>query len=80
MSEPIVQIDENLCKGTECCKLCITFCPKDVLEVSKILTSRGVHPAAVIDTENCVYCNLCMIYCPDLAIVVEGKGEVKELL
>ncbi|MDP6380816.1 MAG: 4Fe-4S binding protein [Phycisphaerae bacterium] len=76
----MIQIDENLCKGTEGCKLCIAFCPKDVLGVSKILTSKGVHPAAVIEAENCVYCNLCMIYCPDLAIVVEKKGEVKELL
>ena len=80
MSKSIIQIDENLCKGTEGCKLCISFCPEDVLGASKTLTSRGVHPAAVINEEDCIICKLCMIYCPDLAIVVGDREEVEESL
>ena len=73
MPKSIIQIDERLCKGTEGCKLCITFCPRDVLGVAETLTASGVHPAAATNEEDCTLCRLCMIYCPDLAIVVDAK-------
>ena len=73
MPKSIIQIDDRLCKGTEGCKICITLCPGDVLGVSEELTSSGVHPATVVNIEDCTLCRLCMIYCPDLAIVVEAE-------
>ncbi len=73
MPKSIIQINETLCKGMEGCKLCISFCPKDVLGVSETLTAGGVHPATIINEEDCTLCRLCMVYCPDLAIVVEEE-------
>ena len=85
MSKAIIYIDKTLCKGTEGCKLCTSFCPQDVLGVSGTLTARAVHPAAVVNEENCTVCRLCMLYCPDLAIIVKynpltpfTKGEDRE--
>ena len=78
MSKAIIHIDETLCKGTEGCKICISFCPKEVLGVSETLTARAVHPATVINEENCTVCRLCMLYCPDLAIFVKNREEGKE--
>jgi len=75
MSKAIIKIDETLCKGTEGCKLCISFCPRDVLGVSETLTAKAVHPAVIINEEDCIVCRLCMLYCPDLAIVVKEREE-----
>ncbi|HIE28158.1 TPA: ferredoxin [Candidatus Poribacteria bacterium] len=78
MSKAIIHIDETLCKGTEGCKLCISFCPREVLGVSETLTARAVHPADVINEEDCTACQLCMLYCPDLAITVQNREEDEE--
>ena len=78
MPKAVIHIDEHLCKGTEGCGLCISFCPKKVLGVSETLTVKGVHPAAVVHLEACNLCRLCMLYCPDLAIVVTEDEEVTE--
>jgi len=66
-----VWIDERLCKGTEGCDICVYVCPEDVLGASKQLSRRGVHPAAVLHPGRCTGCELCMLHCPDLAVVVE---------
>jgi len=68
-----VWVDEALCKGTEGCGICIHVCPANVLGPSETLSRRGVHPAAVISPERCTGCELCMIHCPDLAVVVQTK-------
>lgn len=70
-----VWIDEALCKGTEGCDICAYVCPEDVLGASDRLSRRGVHPAAVLHPEKCTGCELCMLYCPDLAVVVR-RAEV----
>lgn len=72
----IVQIDERLCKGTEGCSLCIWACPEDVIAPSTRLGTRGVRPAQVTREEACVGCGACMIYCPDLAVVVADREGV----
>lgn len=74
----IVQIDEVFCKGTEGCKICISFCPEGVLGDSEQLSLKGTHAAKVIDITLCTGCGLCMLYCPDLAIVVEEAEEVAQ--
>ena len=68
-----VRIEERLCKGTEGCRLCIHVCPEDVLGPSDRLSRRGVHPAVVLDPERCTGCDLCTLYCPDLAVTVTQR-------
>jgi 2-oxoglutarate ferredoxin oxidoreductase subunit delta len=68
-----VRIFEEWCKG---CGICVAFCPKNVL----ILNHEG--KAEVARLEDCIYCKLCEILCPDFAVNVQEKpqkeAEVKE--
>ncbi|MBW1695592.1 MAG: 4Fe-4S dicluster domain-containing protein [Deltaproteobacteria bacterium] len=60
-------IDRDRCKG---CGLCVNVCPKKVLEMSKEVNTRGYFPAYQARPEDCIYCTLCCIMCPDVAITV----------
>lgn len=61
------------CKG---CGWCVEFCPRDVLEVSDKINSKGYHPPRTIRPEACVSCGLCELLCPEFAIYVrEEEGE-----
>jgi len=68
----MIEIDEDLCKG---CEICVAFCAKDVLEMSDKFNKKGVHPPLVVREEDCTLCGNCMLYCPDLAIVVAEEEE-----
>jgi 2-oxoglutarate ferredoxin oxidoreductase subunit delta len=64
------------CKG---CGWCVEFCPRDVLEASDDINSKGYHPPRVIEglAKACVSCGLCELLCPEFAIYVEQtEGEV----
>lgn len=63
-----IYIDEELCKS---CKLCIYFCPKDVIAISDKINSKGYKIATVMNESNCIKCKLCELNCPDLAIYVK---------
>lgn len=56
-----LKINRDWCKG---CGICVSFCPKKVLE----LDSR--EKAVVVRPEDCICCQLCELRCPDLAIEV----------
>ncbi len=60
-SEPAVHIFSEWCKG---CRICVAFCPKQVLEMGNDQKAHVVHE------ENCIRCFLCARRCPDLAISV----------
>lgn len=61
------------CKG---CQLCVTYCPRQVLEISELFNARGYHPPQVRHAEHCVACGLCTMLCPEFAIyVVEAARE-----
>ncbi|MFA6107273.1 MAG: 4Fe-4S dicluster domain-containing protein [Candidatus Latescibacterota bacterium] len=73
-----VHIDPRLCKGTEGCGICVELCRAKVLGPAPALSPRGVHQAVVLIPEACTGCDLCMLYCPDLAVAVEhleGAGD-----
>jgi 2-oxoglutarate ferredoxin oxidoreductase subunit delta len=54
-------INRQWCKG---CGICVTFCPKQVLELDE---AEKVVAARV---EECICCRLCEMRCPDLAIEI----------
>ncbi|MEW6756088.1 MAG: 4Fe-4S dicluster domain-containing protein [Candidatus Latescibacterota bacterium] len=70
-----VHIDPYLCKGTEGCGICVELCRSKVLGPAPALSSRGVHAATVLRQEECTGCDVCMLYCPDLAVAVEHLGS-----
>ncbi len=60
-------IEVNRCKG---CGLCVTVCPKKVLEMSKEVNSKGYYPAFQARPNDCIACTVCCIMCPDVAISI----------
>jgi len=73
----MIEVKEDWCKG---CNICIERCPVDALEESEKLNKRGVYPPRLKENNECNYCRLCELICPDLAITVipEEKKEVKK--
>ncbi|BAP61222.1 MAG: 2-oxoglutarate ferredoxin oxidoreductase subunit delta [Methanothermococcus sp.] len=64
----MISIDEELCKG---CYICVESCPKKVFRISKGLNKKGIYPSAVGNIEDCNYCGICEIICPDQSIAVK---------
>ncbi|MGC9372885.1 MAG: 4Fe-4S dicluster domain-containing protein [Thermovirgaceae bacterium] len=60
-----VMINKAWCKG---CGLCVTVCPKNVLELDDNLKSDPLRMA------DCIGCRQCENICPDLAITI-GEGD-----
>ena len=66
-------IDMERCKG---CGLCVNVCPKNVLELSNEVNTRGYFPAYQARPQDCVYCTACCIMCTDVAItIVQTESE-----
>ncbi len=59
-------IDKEWCKG---CGICVHFCPKDVLGLNRQGKAVAVKP------EDCIFCRLCELRCPDLAIQIMKEGD-----
>jgi len=59
-------INRDRCKG---CQLCINFCPKKVISLSRDLNKKGFH-LAQYKGDGCVGCMHCAIICPDTCIEV----------
>ncbi|MBW1822785.1 MAG: 4Fe-4S binding protein [Deltaproteobacteria bacterium] len=71
-------IDDERCKG---CGLCVTICPKNVLEVSDQVSTKGYFPVYQARPEDCIKCAMCCTMCPDMAItiteIVEGAADLE---
>jgi len=57
-------INREWCKG---CGICVSFCPKKVLELDSM--EKAIAAAAA----ECICCGLCELRCPDLAIEVRTE-------
>jgi 2-oxoglutarate ferredoxin oxidoreductase subunit delta len=66
------QLDSELCKG---CGLCVSVCPKKVLEISETVNTKGYFPAYQARPEDCVYCAICCTMCPDVAIAITETAD-----
>jgi len=73
LAQGMIEIDQELCKD---CKLCISVCPKKLIETSDRLNQKGYYPAFYIEKSlkkeqrKCTGCGLCAIVCPEIAIEV----------
>ena len=65
-------IDPDRCKG---CGLCVIICPKNVLEISEKVNSKGYFSAYQARPEDCIHCTKCCIMCPDVAITIIEEGK-----
>ncbi|VEN74969.1 2-oxoacid:acceptor oxidoreductase [Candidatus Desulfarcum epimagneticum] len=65
-------IDKDRCKG---CGLCVTVCPKKVLDIAGEVTAKGYFPAFQARPEDCVFCATCCVMCPDVAITITENAE-----
>jgi 2-oxoglutarate ferredoxin oxidoreductase subunit delta len=69
-------IESERCKG---CGLCVEVCPKKVLELSSRVNTRGYFPAYQARPADCIYCAICCVMCPDVAISIsEAAGNTTE--
>lgn len=62
-----ITVTEAFCKG---CGLCVAICPKQAIQLSERMDSRGVHPAYLARPEECTGCTQCAIMCPDACLKI----------
>lgn len=67
-------IDVGLCKG---CGLCVSVCPKKVLEIDTKVNAKGYFPAYQARPEDCVKCAICCNMCPDVAITITETADAE---
>jgi 2-oxoglutarate ferredoxin oxidoreductase subunit delta len=63
-----IVLDEARCKG---CELCVSVCPKGLIQLADHFTAHGYRPAVLIDpTGACTGCLLCATVCPEAGITI----------
>jgi len=67
-----INIIRERCKG---CKICVEICQADVLAVSEESNNNGYFPPHVKNPDNCIYCGMCEMFCPDFAIWVTAIAQ-----
>jgi len=69
MRKEIIIFYSDRCKG---CGLCVEYCPKNIIEMSKTINNSGFFYPIIReeDKDKCTVCKNCAIMCPDSAIEV----------
>ncbi len=67
---PSVRVLSEFCKG---CRLCVSVCPRKVLEMSGKLNRLGVRTAWPLRDKECSGCLNCVVICPDAAIEIRSS-------
>lgn len=62
-----VEILKEYCKS---CKICISACPKGVLQIGKAVNAAGYEVAEMKEGAECIGCKACATVCPETAIEV----------
>ena len=62
-----VVINSEQCDG---CKICIEFCPKELLKESEQTNSRMLHYVEIINSDDCLGCKQCERLCPTTSIFI----------
>lgn len=70
-----VVIFDQLCKGMDDCGICNFVCPKNLFTPCSTINEVGYIAPQIIDSTLCNGCMNCMIYCPDMAIVVKKTSK-----
>lgn len=70
-------VDEDKCKGCieYCSKACPVYIPDEMRKAIYLPIPQAIPMCAVIDTQHCIGCMLCVSACPEDAINFEQKDE-----
>jgi 2-oxoglutarate ferredoxin oxidoreductase subunit delta len=73
----MIEITQDWCKG---CELCVKYCPVQALKMGDEINKKGVYPPVLKEDNECNFCRLCELLCPDFAVtvIVEEIEEKKE--
>ena len=69
-----VWVNTNNCKA---CDICVSVCPAGVLSMVYENTSTLGAMISIDHPESCIGCNDCELNCPDFAIFVADRKELK---
>lgn len=72
----VILIDRDLCKG---CDICVKVCKPEGL---KLVDAPDKWEGAVVDMvapDECTFCRLCELQCPDFAIRILRHDEVDKI-
>ena len=67
MAKGKVEINAEACKS---CLYCVKTCPKQVLDITDAVNSKGYQYVVPVHAEDCIGCAMCATICPDAAITV----------
>ena len=70
---PYVEISVEHCKG---CELCVSECPKNVLEMSDKINHLG-YTYVNYTGDGCIGCGFCFYACPEPSTITVYKKEKK---
>jgi 2-oxoglutarate ferredoxin oxidoreductase subunit delta len=56
----------------------VSICPKKVLEIFEAVNTRGYFPVYQARPDDCNFCVLCCVMCPDVAIEIIEIAEAPQ--
>lgn len=65
----MAKLDINL-EACKSCSLCVSVCPKHVLEIGEVINKKGYRYMVAARPEDCIACGMCAVMCPDAVIEV----------